>query len=105
MGTAEKHISRLKKLNTTECLWVYILKILSGGPSHAYVLRRRIERGFGFRPGAVTAYKVLYDLRRMGLVTKRKEGMKRIYCITQRGRSDLNKAAVFYRELAKKLEK
>ena len=100
-----KHLKRLQKLNTTECLWVYILRILSGGPNHAYVLRRQIEKEFGFRSGTVTAYKVLYDLQRMGLVTKRKSGMKRIYDITPKGRADLRKAAAFYRELAEKLER
>ena len=99
-----KHLKRLEKLNTTECLWVYILKILANsGPSHAYVLRRQIEDKFGFRPGTVTAYKVLYDMQKMGLVTKRKSGMKRIYEITPKGTSDLKKAAVFYKGLAGKL--
>ena len=98
-----KHIKRLEKLNTTECLWVYVLKILSEGPSHAYVLRRQIQERFGFRPGTVTAYKVLYDLQRLGLVTKKKSGMKRIYEITDTGRQDLKKASDFYSELAVKL--
>ena len=98
-----KHLRRLEKLNTTECLWVYILKILSKGPSHAYVLRKQIEQEFGFRPGTVTAYRVLYDLQKLGLVKKHKEGMKRIYEITPNGRADLKKAASYYRELGKKL--
>jgi DNA-binding PadR family transcriptional regulator len=86
-------------------MWVYILKILSkSGPSHAYVLRRRIEEEFGFRPGTVTAYKVLYDMQNLGLVTKRKQGMKRIYEITEKGRQDLGKAAGFYMEMARKLK-
>ena len=102
---ASKHLKRLKRLNTTECLWVYILRILSEGSSHAYVLRKRVEERFGFRPGTVTAYRVLYDLERMGLVTKRKDGMKRIYEITAKGRSDLKRASCFYGELAGKLGK
>ena len=104
-GKANKHLKRLKKLNTTECLWVYILKILSKGSSHAYVLRKQIEDEFGFRPGTVTAYKVLYDLQRLGLVTKEKSGMKKIYEITGKGRADLKKAASFYMEMVERLEK
>jgi len=98
-------LKRLVRLNTKECLWVYVLKILSKGPSHAYVLRRQIEEKFGFRPGTVTAYKVLYDLRRMGLVTKKNQGMKRIYAITEKGSADLKKAASYYAKLADKLGK
>ncbi len=103
-GEADKHLKRLKKLNTIECLWVYVLKMLSKGPSHAYVLRRAIEEEFGFRPGLVTAYKVLYDLQRLRLVTKKKSGMKKVYEITPKGRADLRKAAGFYREMAEKLK-
>ncbi|RLI97741.1 MAG: PadR family transcriptional regulator [Candidatus Aenigmatarchaeota archaeon] len=100
-----KHLKRLEKLNTTECLWVYVLKILSDGPSHAYVLRERIENEYGFKPGTVTAYKVLYDLQSLGLVTKKREGMKRIYEITDKGRKDLEKAIAFYEKLAQMLGK
>ena len=100
---SEKHMKRLRRLNTTECLWVYILKILSTGERHAYILRKEIESKFGFRPGTVTAYKVLYDLQKMGLVEKRKEGMKRIYKITGKGFSELAKASAFYQNLSKDL--
>ncbi len=99
-----RHLDRLRKLNTRECLWVYILKMLSKGPSHGYALRKQISDEFGFIPGNVTAYKVLYDLQLMGLVTKRKEGMKRVYEITHKGRKDLREAINYYRELARKLE-
>jgi len=100
-----KHLKRLDKLNTTECLWIYILKILTKGPSHAYVLRKQIEQEFGFRPGTVTAYRVLYDLQKIGLVRKHKECMKRIYEITTKGKSDLKSAVDYYNNLAKKLGK
>lgn len=103
-GKPGRHLKRMEKLNTTECLWLYILKILSdGGPSHAYVLRKKIEERFGFRPGTVTAYKVLYDLQQMGLVTKKSSGMKQIYAITGAGRGDLKRAVSFYKALARKL--
>ena len=101
---ATKHLHRLEKLNTTECLWVYILKILSKGPSHAYVLRQQIRQQFGFLPGTVTAYRVLYSLQKLGLVKKHKDGMKRIYEITDKGMSDLKMAARYYQDLAGKLK-
>ena len=100
----DKHIKRLAKLNTTECLWIYILKILSEKPSHAYVLRKTIDKRFGFMPGTVTAYKVLYDLQRMRLVTKKKIKNKKVYQITEKGRADLERAIFIYKKLAEDLE-
>ncbi len=100
-----QHIKRLEKLNTRECLWVYILGILRKNPIHAYAIRKEIQDRFGFRPGSVTAYKVLYDLRKFGLVRRSKEGRRVIYNITPKGREDLKKAVGFYRERIKLLEK
>ncbi len=98
-------LSRLKKLNTTECLWVYVLKLLSEGDTHAYALRREIAERFGFRPGTMTAYKVLYLLHRKGLVSKSSSGRKRVYSITPAGREELRKAGEFYREMWKTLSR
>ena len=83
---------------------MYILKILSEKPAHAYLLRKEVERLFGFRPGPVTAYKVLYDLKRDGLVEKRLEGRVKIYKITQKGRKELEKIIDFYRGQIKLLQ-
>jgi DNA-binding PadR family transcriptional regulator len=97
-------LRRLERLNTTECLWVYVLRILSDGPVHGYAVRASVEKRFGFRPGAVTAYKVLYLLSREGFVTKAKEGRKQVYSITPKGRAALSGAAAFYRRMARVLE-
>jgi DNA-binding PadR family transcriptional regulator len=93
--------SKLERNNTYDCLWPYILRILRERPMHAYVLRAEIERRFGFRPGNVTAYRVLYSLKKRGYVEKRKEGMKQVYTITKKGRSLLKQAAGFYAGRAK----
>jgi DNA-binding PadR family transcriptional regulator len=92
---------KLERNNTYDCLWPYILRILRDKPTHAYVLRSEIEQRFGFRPGNVTAYRVLYSLKKKGYVDKRKEGMKQVYSITQKGRSLLRQAAKFYAGRAK----
>ena len=97
-------LKRLEKLNTSECLWVYVLRILSEGPAHGYLIRESVRKSFGFRPGTVTAYKVLYLLGREGYVSKRVDGRRKVYSITPRGREALKKAAGFYREMAAKLE-
>ena len=97
-------LKRLKELNTTECLWIYILKLLGESPMHAYALREQIRKRFGFRPGTVTAYKVLYLLDRGGLVEKRPSGRQRVYSLTDKGKKALNEAIDFYRERIRLLE-
>lgn len=97
-------LKRLKKLNTTDCLWVYVLRILRDEPMHAYALRKAIHDRFGFRPGAVTAYKVLYLLKKSGLVTKKQEGRHVVYTITAKGRDNLKEASEFYSERARLLK-
>ena len=98
-------LNRLKMLNTRECLWIYILKILTEKPMHAYALRKEIQDRFGFSPGTVTAYKVLYLLNRGGLVDKKPSGRQRVYTVTPEGRKALKGAADFYSEMARLLEK
>lgn len=94
-------LKRLELLNTKECLWVYILRILSDRPTHAYLIRKEIFRKYGFMPGTMTAYKVLYQLGRKGLVHKSAEGRKKIYTITEEGRKELKKARNFYKNMQK----
>lgn len=96
-------LARLKKLNTTECLWIYILKILESQETHAYTIRKEIKTRFGFQPGIMTAYKVLYLLERKGLVTKKQQGRKKIYSLTSQGTVALKEAAQFYTRLGKTL--
>jgi DNA-binding PadR family transcriptional regulator len=97
-------LKRLTVLNTRDCLWVYILRILAEKPLHAYAIRKEIRERYGFTPGTVTAYKVLYLLRKSGHVEKRQQGRINIYSITDRGRKDLEKARRFYTKMAKTLK-
>ncbi|UCD07347.1 MAG: helix-turn-helix transcriptional regulator [Candidatus Aenigmatarchaeota archaeon] len=99
------HLKRLEKLNTRDCLWMYVLGILNKKPTHAYVIRKEIEKKFDFRPGTVTAYRVLYRLREAGLVKKTKEDRRVVYNITPKGKQDLKKAINFYKQRIKLLEK
>ena len=96
---------RLRELNTRDCLWVYILRILADKPLHAYAIRKEIRERYGFTPGTVTAYKVLYLLRKSGHVQRRQEGRTNVYSITGLGRRDLEKASEFYGSIAKTLKK
>ena len=96
-------LKKLERNNTYDCLWPYILRILKDKPMHAYIIRAEIERRFGFRPGNVTAYRVLYALRKRGYVEKTKEGMKQVYTITPKGSVLLKKAVGFYSKRVKLL--
>ena len=96
-------LKKLVRNNTFECLWPYVLRILKDKPSHAYVLRKEIERRFGFRPGNVTAYFVLYSLSKKGYVEKKRVGRKKVYSITPKGKELLKKAVGFYSERTKLL--
>jgi len=100
----DKLLSRLETLNTKDCLWMYVLRILKEKSMHAYSLRAEIEKRFGFRPGTVTAYRVLYSLSAAGLVTKTPEGRRKVYAITPKGREKLIEAVRFYKKQAKLLE-
>ena len=101
---AKEGFEKLRKNNTIDCLYPYILKILSEKPVHAYILRKEIEKRFSFRPGSVTAYRVLYLLKKSGLVKKTQNGRTKIYTITQKGKQELKNAVNFYRDLASSLE-
>ncbi|MEM7816256.1 MAG: helix-turn-helix transcriptional regulator [Candidatus Aenigmatarchaeota archaeon] len=96
-------IERLKELNTKDCLWIYIVRILKDGPRHAYVIRKEIEERFGFRPGTMTAYKVLYLLSKSGLVKKTSSGRQKVYSLTPAGRKALKEAVDFYKSRIKAL--
>ena len=91
-------LNRLKKLNTRDCLWLYVLRILKDEPMHAYHIRSEIEKRYGFKPGNVTSYKVIYLLNRSGFVTKKEEERKIIYEITERGQNALKEAIDFYQD-------
>ena len=95
---------RLEKLNTKECLWLYVLRILCDKPLHAYVLRNEIKKKYGFLPGTVTAYKVLYLLKKDGFVRKTRKGRAVVYTITSKGKKELQRAVDFYKERIKFLE-
>ncbi len=89
---------RLELNNTIECLYPYILKILSEKPAHAYVLREGIQKRFGFKVGPVTCYKVLYLLKKEGLVERTQKDRIKIYKLTDKGKKELEKVVGFYKE-------
>ena len=92
-------MKRLNDLLTKDILWIYILSILrKHGKTHAYVMRERINAQFGFKPGQVTAYVVLYKLQSRGYVSAISEEKKKIYTITKEGKALLAAAEAFFNE-------
>ncbi|HNP79391.1 MAG TPA: helix-turn-helix transcriptional regulator [Candidatus Pacearchaeota archaeon] len=96
-------IERLKKLNTKENLWIYILMLLKKEPAYAWELPSLIEKEFGFRPGNITPYRVLYRLEAENLVKSKLKDRRRTYDITDKGLKQLESVKSFYKEIIGKL--
>lgn len=96
-------IERLKKLNTKENLWIYILILLKKNPLYAWEIPSLIEKEFGFRPGNITPYRVLYRLEGEKLVKSNLKDRRRTYHITEKGLKELSQVKIFYKEIINKL--
>jgi PadR family transcriptional regulator PadR len=100
---------RLVRKLTHENLWLYILTLLSKRPLYGYEIRALIEKEFGFKPGEVTSYVVLYRLERAGLIQVAEESRgsrgpaRRYYTLTPKGRETLKKAKMFLEGLVSRL--
>jgi len=100
---------RLVRKITKENLWVYILTLLARSPLYGYEIRDKIEKEFGFRPGKVSCYVVLYRLEKSGLISVRgeeKSGQgppRKYYTLTRNGHQTLLKARSFLSNLLESL--
>jgi DNA-binding PadR family transcriptional regulator len=95
---------RLKKLNTIENLWVYILLLLREGKFYGWEIQSLIKKKFNFKPGLITPYRVLYRLEKDDLVKSKTKEQRRIYQITEKGKKELESAKEFYREILRKIK-
>ncbi|MEM4389709.1 MAG: PadR family transcriptional regulator [Candidatus Micrarchaeia archaeon] len=84
--------ARLRRSLTTENLWLYVLSLLRKRERYAYTLRDEVEKNFGWRPGLILSYIVLYKLEREGLIASRQRGRRKYYAITAKGRAALARA-------------
>lgn len=94
-------IERLKKSNTIENLWVYILSLLKEREVYAWEIPALIEKAFGFKSGRITPYRVLYRLEGQGFVKSSQDERRRIYRITERGKKELESVKKFYEKILK----
>ncbi len=96
-------LERLKKSNTKENLWIYILSVLKSGQNYAWDLPAIIEKQFGFRPGNITPYRVLYRLEEQGFVKSFLDQRRRMYKITPTGEKELEKVKEYYKLILKEI--
>lgn len=96
-------LERLQNLNTKENIWIYILSLLKKDSVYAWEIQDMIEKEFGFKPGRITPYRALYRLEEDGFVKSEMEERRRVYKITDKGKKELEKAKVFYKELLGKI--
>jgi DNA-binding PadR family transcriptional regulator len=97
-------IQRLKKSNSKENLWVYILALLAEKPRYGWEIPDLIEAKFGFRPGKITPYRVFYRLQADGFVKSKTKERRRTYEITEKGKKELLAAKSFYKDILSKLD-
>jgi len=95
---------RLKKSNTIENLWLYILSLLKRRKIYAWEIPSLIEKEFGFKPGRITPYRVLYRLEKTGFVKSKAENRKRFYQITEKGKGEIGKGKNLYKRILRWLE-
>jgi DNA-binding PadR family transcriptional regulator len=98
-----REIKRLKEKTGIEILWVYILALLKKEPCHSYLLRKKIFEEFGFMPGNVTVYVVMYKLKARGFVEAKRKENKIVYSITKKGVNLLKEAEEVIKKRTKKI--
>ena len=86
---------RLRDKVQKENLWLFILVLLSTNERYGFELRRLINEKFGFWSGNVTAYRVLYDLEKSGMVKSELKDRRKYYRMTALGRAELQEARKF----------
>jgi PadR family transcriptional regulator PadR len=104
-----KAMRRLISRTTKENLWLYVLSLLEERDYFAYEVQGAIEERYGVEMASVTAYVLLYKLKRDGLVElseERKEGRRptrKYYRITETGHKTLEQARTYLNLLVKTL--
>jgi DNA-binding PadR family transcriptional regulator len=87
-------------------LRLYLLKLLSDGPKHGYELIRLLEnRFFGlYAPSAGTIYPRLARMEADGLISHTAAGGRKVYEITEAGRTELKQRAKELAELETEIQ-
>jgi len=97
-------LERLRKINTKENLWIYILSLLTEREVYGWEIPEIIEKRFNFKPGKITPYRVLYGLEKEGFVTSKMKERRKFYKITRKGEEELARAKGFYQNILEVLK-
>lgn len=103
MHDAALPIKRLRRLLTSENLWLYVLSLLRKKRLYAYEIDKQIESEFSFRPNKIMIYIVLYRLEDEKLISSEFEKRRKYYMITDKGRETLAQARTYFKTLSSKL--
>lgn len=95
---------RLQRSNTKENLWLYMLSLLTRKELYGWEIPELIEKEFGFKPGKITPYRVLYRLEEEGFVKSEMKERRRIYQITKKGEKEFEKVKIFYQKVFNQLK-
>lgn len=88
-----KAVERLRRKITVENLWMYVIRILEKhGPLKAYEIKKKLEEEYGIKPATITAYVVVYKMRREGLLETVAVGGDTLYKPTEKGLRALEEA-------------
>lgn len=96
-------VRRLRRSLTTENLWLYVLASLAKKDAYAYAMRDEIQARFGWKPGLIMSYVVLYRLESEGLIRSRFEGRRKYYSLSKNGKHALQEAKSMLAVLKKSL--
>ncbi|MBD3208397.1 MAG: PadR family transcriptional regulator [Candidatus Nealsonbacteria bacterium] len=94
---------RLKKSNTKGNLWIYILTLLKEREVYGWEIPDLIQEKFGFKPGKITPYRVLYRLEEEGFVKSKTKERRKFYYITEEGKREIKRAKDFYQQILRKI--
>ena len=72
---------------------------------YGWELPKMIEQKYGFKPGKITPYRVLYRLEEDAFVQSKADQRRRVYKITDKGSEELKKAKEFYQFILNELNK
>jgi len=92
-------IERLKKSNSIDNLWFYILSLLKKGEIYGWEIPSLVKKKFNFKPGKITPYRVLYRLEKDGFVRSKMKERRRVYQIRKKGEEELRLAKEFYQKV------
>jgi DNA-binding PadR family transcriptional regulator len=98
-----KPLERLRDSNTKRNLWIYILSLLQKREIYGWEMPKLINERFGFKPGKITPYRVLYRLEKEEFVKSEARDRRKFYRITAKGKKELEKAKEFYSGTLNKL--